>query len=149
MPFHPFSVDIYGGIGKSAKGIMHTIALASESHTCINSRADTVRTLKHGVAMAICRGNAECVLQCLRNAAAPNAQYRHKPRVIRPLPKHTRASTLQRTRSMLARTRFADRDNDNDNDNDTALTTPTLVASLMIITFIDLIIMMMMMYKAL
>ena len=123
VPFHPFSVDIYGGIGKSAKDIMHMIALASESHTCINLRADTVRTLKHGVAMAICRGNAECVLQCLRNAAAPNAQYRHKPRVMRPLPKNTRADTLQRTRSMHARARYHDNDNNNDNDIDTAART--------------------------
>ena len=79
--FYPFSVDIYGGLGQSARKVIETISLVADGHSCIYDRKELIYHLKSAIAMSIVRGNADCVLQCLQNATVPNARYKNTPRV--------------------------------------------------------------------
>src|ERR1700728_1656479 len=70
--FKPFSVETYGGLGKSARGVYHLIQATARDHMMMWPYQQVVEEMRGAVAIAIQRGNAMVMLAAYNRAIYPD-----------------------------------------------------------------------------
>jgi hypothetical protein len=72
--FKPFSVETYGGLGKSARGIYRLIQASARDHMMMWPYQQVVEEMRGAVAIAIQRGNAMVMLAAYNRAISRPAR---------------------------------------------------------------------------
>ena len=72
--FKPFSVETYGGLGKSARGIYRLIQASARDHMMMWPYQQVVEKMRGAVAIAVQRGNAMVMLAAYNRAISRPAR---------------------------------------------------------------------------